>query len=101
MKHYVVEITFTVDVDKIGEVTDSHRKFLSEGYEQGWLLMSGPMVPRTGGIIVARSSSVDSLRDYFRRDPYAVKGMARYRFTEFKPVKHQPWLGTWTNASED
>ncbi len=100
MKHFMVEITYTVDSDKIGEVTESHRQFLNEGYEQGWLLLSGPMVPRTGGLVIARGNSVDTLRDYFRRDPYAVKGLARYRFVEFQPVKHQPWLSNWTREED-
>jgi len=95
MKQFLVEINYTVGVDVLEAVVQDHRAFLQTGYDKGWLLMSGPMNPRTGGIVVARCPSVDDLRDFFRHDPYALKGFANYRFVEFEPVKRQPFLEDW------
>lgn len=99
MKHFIVEFSYTVDADNISHLAEEHKSFLQEGYEKGWLLMSGPIVPKTGGMIIARNKSVDDLREYFRRDPYAIKGLAKYRFVEFVPVKHQNLLESWASIS--
>ena len=59
MKHFLVEITYTADIiDKIEVILPDHRAFLQTGYDRGWLLMSGPLNPRTGGIVIARAPSL-------------------------------------------
>ena len=95
MKHYIVEITYTATPETIAASVGEHRAFLQTGYDCGWLLLSGPRVPRTGGMIVARAPSLRELQDFFGNDPYQIKGLAEYRFTEFEPVKFQPFLMDW------
>jgi uncharacterized protein YciI len=97
MKHFLVEIIYNVSIEVLKPVVPDHRAFLQTGYDKGRLLMSGPMNPRTGGIVIARGESVDELRDFFRLDPYAIKGLASYRFVEFEPLKRQPFLEDWIN----
>ena len=63
MKHFVVEIIYKAPIDKIEEVLEKHREFLDEGYKKGMLLMSGPQVPRIGGIVIARAESMESLAE--------------------------------------
>jgi uncharacterized protein YciI len=95
MKHCIVEITYTAPMEKIDETVAEHRKYLQIGYDQGMLLCSGPMTPRTGGVVVARSESIDDIKNYFANDPYCLRNFATYRFIEFSPVKHQPLLQEW------
>ncbi len=95
MKHCIVEITYTVTIEKINEVTPLHRAFLQGGYDAGKLLFSGPQVPRVGGIIVARGESLDEIRGFFQDDPYQKQGLATYRFIEFNPVKFQSFIEPW------
>jgi uncharacterized protein YciI len=95
MKHCMVEITYTAPLEKIDEVLPEHRAYLQLGYDSGMLLCSGPMTPRTGGVVLARAESIDDVKAYFAADPYRMRGMAEYRFVEFSPVKHQPFLKEW------
>jgi uncharacterized protein YciI len=95
MKHFIVEITYTAPLATIDELLVHHRKFLQRGYDMNMLLCSGPMTPRTGGIIVARAESSEAITRFFADDPYAVAGAATYRFIEFSPVKHQSMLQEW------
>ncbi len=95
MKHCIVEITYTAPIGIIDEVLPEHRAYLQRGYDSGMLLCSGPMTPRTGGIIVARAESIEAITRFFESDPYRVRGAADYRFIEFSPVKHQPFLQEW------
>lgn len=99
MKHFIVELTYNVSAEQIAESVAEHRAFLQTGYERGWLLCSGPQVPRVGGIIVARAPSLEELQRFFADDPYQKKGLARYRFIEFEPVKRQAFLETWVSEN--
>jgi uncharacterized protein YciI len=95
MKHCIVEITYTAPMDTIDAVLPEHRTYLQHGYDAGMLLCSGPMTPRTGGVVVARAASIDDIKKFFEKDPYRVHGAATYRFIEFSPVKHQAFLREW------
>jgi uncharacterized protein YciI len=95
MKHFLVELTYLASLEKINETTPEHRAFLAGGYERGWLLFSGPQVPRTGGLVVARAPSLQDLQELFSHDPYYLKNLASYRFVEFDPVRRQEFMADW------
>jgi uncharacterized protein YciI len=99
MKHFLIEITYTLPFEQIAPIVPEHRAFLQEGYDSGMLLMSGPINPRIGGIVIARAESEDQLRDYFSRDPYFLKQVAIYRFVEFEPVKYQTLVADWVKGN--
>jgi uncharacterized protein YciI len=75
MKHFIVEITYTAPFEQLSETVPEHRAFLQTGYDSGWLLCSGPQVPKTGGIVVARAPSLKEIESFFTNDPYQQKGM--------------------------
>ena len=95
MKHFIIRIDYLVPLQKIEAILSEHRQFLQEGYDEGILLFSGPMNPRTGGIVGARSESVEEIQKFFSRDPFYTNKAAEYSFTEFDPVKHQDFLEEW------
>jgi uncharacterized protein YciI len=97
VKHFIVEINYTIPAEQLGDVLNQHRAFLQGGYDQGWLLCSGPRSPRTGGIVVARAPSLEDLQGFFKNDPYKLNGLATYNFVEFQPVKYNPLLEGWVN----
>lgn len=93
--HYVVEITYKAPIEKIEELTPIHRDFLQTGYESGMLLVSGPKVPRTGGIVIAKANSMEELAKFFKNDPYTLNDAADYSFIEFNPKSYQEILKDW------
>lgn len=95
MKHFLVDIQYTAPIEKIDEILPKHRAFLQIGYDQGYLLCSGPKNPRVGGVIIARAESEEELRKFFLLDPYQQQNAAQYIFIEFNPVKFQPFLEKW------
>jgi uncharacterized protein YciI len=60
---------------------------LDRYYQSGHLIASGPQVPRTGGVILAKASSRDELVKIFAEDPFVKQGYAEYQYIEFIPVK--------------
>jgi len=95
VKHFIVELTYCVPFEQLSALVPEHRTFLQAGYERGWLLMSGPQVPKTGGIIVARAPGLEDLQAYFCGDPFARHGVAVYRYVEFEPVRRQAGMEGW------
>jgi uncharacterized protein YciI len=95
MKHFIVEIVYKAPIEKINEVRDRHREFLETGYKKGIILMSGPQVPRTGGIIIARAESMEDISGFLSNDPYQKEKVAEYKFIEFTPVHHQDIIKDW------
>jgi len=101
MKHFLVEIEYTAPIEIINMIVAEHRQFLQSGYDRGWLLMSGPKNPKTGGVIIARAPSMQAIQTFFFEDPYHQHQAATYQFVEFDPVKYQTFLGEWVSSQQD
>ena len=99
MKFFLVELTYTVPLPEIEMATPAHRAFLQTGYERGVLLCSGPKVPRTGGVVLARGESLESVQEFFTNDPFQQQRLADYRFVEFNPVKRASCTEDWFAAT--
>jgi uncharacterized protein YciI len=98
MKHFVVDIHYLVPVEQLADILPAHRAFLQTGYDKGILLLSGPKEPRTGGLAIARSESLEELQNFFSNDPYQLKNVATHSYTEFNPVLRQTWLEDWVKG---
>lgn len=99
-QHFIIELTYTVPFDQFGDALPAHRAFLSEGYKQSMVLYSGPQVPRTGGVIIARAASLDDLQRFMADDPFLIQGLATYRYISFDPVRYQPFMQQWVMGED-
>jgi uncharacterized protein YciI len=74
-------IRYRRPLDEVMAVTEQHRAYLRDLKDEGTLIASGPMDPRTGGIVLLNvpdddvTSALDRIRD---GDPYVTFGMAQY-----------------------
>ncbi len=82
---FIVNLTYTVPLDEVDKLLDGHVEFLKECYTDGTFIASGRKVPRTGGIILARSESVEDLEEILERDPFWKNSVAEYDVVEFIP----------------
>jgi uncharacterized protein YciI len=75
-------------LEEVLTVTDAHRAYLRGLQERGLLLVSGPLEPRTGGVLLLRvpdeeaREMLDRIRD---EDPYTKAGMAQYELLPWVP----------------
>lgn len=97
MRHFLLEGQHLVPFEqRAPELISAHRQFLEQGYDQGRFLLSGPSIPPSGGILIARAESVDELNGFLADEPYCKAGVMRFaKVIEFDPVQHQPVLRDW------
>lgn len=81
---YVIELTYWNGLEVVEEHLEEHRAFLREQVEAGRFLLTGPQVPRRGGIILATGDR-EALDTAIRSDPFYVHEVASYRVIEFTP----------------
>lgn len=95
MKHFIVESNFLLPFEQFAQRCPDYHSFMKTGYNQGWLLCSGPQLPRLGQIVVARAPSLADLQAFFAGDPHWRLGLAQYRFVEFYPTLRQSCIEEW------
>lgn len=80
---FIVTLTYLKPVEEIDALMNDHVEWLRKGYDEGLFIASGRRVPRTGGVILARSGDEQALRDNLARDPFVIHGAARCDVVEF------------------
>jgi uncharacterized protein YciI len=97
MKHFFLEGEHLVPFEqRAPELIAAHRRFLQEGYDKGRFLVSGPSIPPSGGILIARAESLDDLHSFLADEPFCKARVMRFsKIIEFDPVQHQPMLNGW------
>ena len=75
-------------LDEVLTVVDEHRAYLRGLQAEGTLIASGPVVPRSGGMLLLRVpdddwfAALDRVRD---GDPFTRTGMAQYEILPWAP----------------
>lgn len=87
---FVVILKYTVPLEKIDLFKSAHIDFLETYYAKNCFLLSGPQVPRNGGLILAQCDSKDSLQKILKQDPLVINNLATYEIIEFSPTKFSP-----------
>ena len=90
---FAVILTYHKPIEEVEAQTVPHRAFLDTLYADGVLLISGPQIPRTGGVLIAHGGrSKDELWSILQGDPFYTEGIATYDIYEFNPIKHSAIL---------
>ncbi|MFD2101175.1 YciI family protein [Flagellimonas iocasae] len=84
---FIIELTYKVELEQIDQFLGPHIAFLNEQYKLGTVVASGRKVPRTGGIIFAKTDSKETLEEIIAKDPFYQNDLADYTITEFAPTK--------------
>jgi uncharacterized protein YciI len=87
---FIILLKYKVPIEQVERVTPAHREFLARAFEADKLLVSGPQVPRTGGVIVARINTREELDVFIQEDPFFKQGIADYDVIEFAPRSFHP-----------
>ena len=89
---FTVLIRYLRPLPEVDRVAPDHRSYLGEVFKKGLLVASGPMVPRTGGILWIRAPHRGVVEQIVQDDPYAREKVASFEILEFDPKTIHPSL---------
>jgi len=82
---FIVSLTYKKDLSEVDKFIEPHIEFLKEKYLKKIFLASGRKIPRTGGILLARTKSKAELLNELKDDPFYINDIAEYNIIEFVP----------------
>ncbi len=82
---FVVTLTYLRPLGELDALMPKHVAWLKKHYKSGLFIASGRQVPRTGGVILARSGDREALEAILLLDPFVMGGCARAEILEFTP----------------
>ncbi|MFZ9035975.1 MAG: YciI family protein [Francisellaceae bacterium] len=83
----IIQLNYSKDSDEIEPHLQAHRQHLDRFYQQGLILASGPLSPRTGGMIIAKEMSKEALDALIYKDPFYLHGLAEYTIKHWNVTK--------------
>lgn len=99
MKYFVIEGTFKSQIPlgekELQRAIGDHLVYLQKGFDEGWILFSGPKEGVGGGIIISKANSFAEMEEYISDDPLKVLGVQDYHLVEFKKYKCQNIVKEW------
>ncbi len=87
MRMFVLISRFQKPFEEVNRSAASHSLWVQQNYESGRFLVSGRREPPIGGIIVARASSEQELREILTSDPLQQLGLAEYEVFAFEATE--------------
>jgi uncharacterized protein YciI len=89
---FAVILSYLRPREEVDLALADHVAFLADFYAAGFGIASGRQVTGTGGVIIATAPSRAVLEAELAKDPFQVKGLARYDIYEFPPTTTHPAL---------
>ncbi len=83
-QHFIVLLTYIKPLEEVDRYIEGHRDFLRKYYNSGHLIVSGPQIPRTGGLIMMRAQSIKEVESIMAEDPFSINQVATCQIVQFK-----------------
>ena len=81
---YIVSLTYIKPLIDVDSMIPAHVEWLRQGYADGVFLASGRKIPRTGGIILAKSDNPEALEARLAQDPFRKAGLTSTEVIPFE-----------------
>ncbi len=82
---FIARLTYTVPIEQVDALLESHLAFLKEGYRVGHFLAWGPCEPREGGLIFIRAENRKQAEQLTNADPFLIEQVANREIIEWAP----------------
>lgn len=85
---FIIFIHYKKSLETIDTYLTEHRAYLDIGYQNNYLIASGPKNPRTGGVLLSQLTDRNKLEEFLHNDPFSIHDAVEYEIIEFSPVKY-------------
>ncbi len=83
---FIAILTYKKPLEEVDRYLQAHRDYLSEHYDAGDFIVSGPQNPRVGGVIMIKVSDREAVNAIISQDPFNINSIAEYQIVEFTPT---------------
>ena len=83
---YLILLSYQRPLAEVEAHLVAHRDYLHRHYQAGHFLLSGPQVPREGGVILARGGNDAEVQAWMEEDPFHQAGVAAFRLIAWQPT---------------
>jgi len=84
---FIVSLRYLVPLERIDAAMKDHVAFLDKHFAKKEFLAAGRLVPRTGGIILARAKDREAVEKIMNQDPFVKRKLAGVDIVEFVASK--------------
>lgn len=84
---FIAILTYVRPLEEVDALIPEHVQFLDRHYASGRFIISGRIVPRTGGVILIGGEDKTEVMAILEQDPFKRCGVASYELIEFSPTK--------------
>lgn len=90
---FIAILRYVKDIDQVDKYRADHIEWLLDCYAKKQLIVSGPQVPKTGGVIMGAAQNRDAFSRLLEGDPFHIHQCAEYSIYEFAPLRHSDDFG--------
>lgn len=94
---FLITLRYIKPLEEVDQYLADHRLFLEQYYKKDCFIVSGPMNPRVGGVILSQLADRDQLMAILHQDPFYIHDVAEFDVVEFTPVKYHVEFASFVN----
>ncbi|MGL4590100.1 MAG: YciI family protein [Mycoplasmatales bacterium] len=98
---FIITLTYIKPLSEVDKYVVEHREYLDKFYSSNNLIVSGPKVPKTGGIIVAYFTDEKEVEQFILNDPFTLNEIAKAEYVRFDPVKQSTQIKNFLEEYND
>jgi len=83
---YVVTLSYLRPLDDVNAHFDGHREWLVQHIKAGRILLTGPLEPRTGGLLLVSVADRAELDRMMSEDPFVIHRLVEIEVKAFTPA---------------
>lgn len=84
---FFITSAYSAPPERIAAVLPAHRDWVSRLYDRGVFLLSGRLVPFSGGFMLACGVARDELDEILATDPLRLGGLLTHQVVELEPTR--------------
>ncbi len=84
---FIVLLRFSANKGQAGRLMEGHKDWIKRGFDDGVFLLTGSLLPSSGGSIVAHNTTLPDLQKRLDADPFVAENVVSAEILQIAPSK--------------